>query len=150
METLIIQVTNFKEFVGEFRNPSFEPVRVSFTRTTRTSNMMRYATLNLDVQGMAHPSELIWLHFSTTIHLDPGTNKAWTDKGEALMKGYKHLKEALSAKLESLGFTVKGGRFGIQDNIQPLEADTYPWVWDKKAHVFMEESDANEAQTRSD
>jgi hypothetical protein len=134
MTPLVVKVGSFAEFQQEV--PSGK-VRLCSTESSRGgAGPIATRELALHLQALNAEQEIVWLYYSRTLQLAPG-GEPWRDLDQQLDRAWPDLNDLVKAHLQSLGYEVAGGMYGIRDNIQPLGGGLAFIRWDKAAAKFV-------------
>lgn len=134
MTPLVVKVGSFAEFQQEV--PSGK-VRLCSTESSRGgAGPLATRELALHLQAINADQEIVWLCYSRTLHLAPG-GEPWRDLDQQLDRAWPDLNDLVKARLQSLGYEVAGGMYGIPDDIQPLGGGLAFIRWDEAAAKFV-------------
>jgi hypothetical protein len=132
----IIQVTSLEQFHQEVAVPNL--IRLDLTETWAGSRGgLPEKVVSLDLMGSNFQGEIVWLHDSHRVWWAQDGPAFGRDKSiYAAMKPYYAL---VKAHLVEMGYTIRGGRYGIPDNIKPLRGYFECVKWVKEDEMFKVE-----------
>lgn len=116
-QPLIVRVGDLGAFTGEVP-PVNGPVRLILTNRSLKSGVIPTREIQLSLQGFNDLLEMVWLCESHEI--------TWLDTGpppgrdKSIYDAMFELRAAARAHLESQGYEVREGNYGLPDDIHPI------------------------------
>ncbi len=130
----VVKVGTFAEFQQEI--PAGQ-VRICSTESSR-GGTSPFATreLALHLQAINADQEIVWLCHHRTLQIAPG-GEPWRDIDRDLNRAWPGLQGLVEAHLKSLDYEIRGGMYGIPQDIQPLGGGLEFIRWDKETAEFI-------------
>lgn len=125
----VLRITSLKNFLAEVPiNPDANGPKPLLRLLNRHTEFQMSATLMLSLQGVNAQNEIVWLCEARTIswlHERPFGKVA-----ESAYLGMRELETIVRGYLESQGYEVRSGDYGLPDTIKPLasEFECAQWV----------------------
>ncbi len=118
----IVRLTSLKSFLAEVPvNPAEDGPKPLLRLLNRHTEFQMSATLLLSLQGVNAHNEIVWLceaHTISWLHDRPFGKVA-----ESAYLAMRELETIVRGYLESQGYEVRSGDYGLPDIIKPLSAD---------------------------
>lgn len=117
----VVRVTSLNGFLKEVPMPADAHLNKPVLRlSNRQAEGQHSAALLLSVQGVNKADEVVWLAEAHTISWLYG--KPFGAAAESVYAGMRELEVIVRAHLESLGYDVRSGDYGLPDDIKALSA----------------------------
>ena len=130
MSNRVVRVGSLEEFVADVPDNDSPVVRLSLTeRWDNGIGGLPRKTVELHLQGVNDLDEIVWLMESHT--LDWIREGPATPREKSIYEQMPTMRDLVRAHLESLGYEVRSGSYGIPKDIQPVRGGFECVTWRK-------------------
>ncbi|GIK42409.1 MAG: hypothetical protein BroJett011_62420 [Chloroflexota bacterium] len=137
MKSQVVLINTLADFMAEVPFPG--PVRLNLTKrrdartfgSGRIKHQIPTLHVQLDLQGVNERGEIVWLHESHELQKTPGGGEFWGPTDKSLYGQMPRLQEIVKAHLESRGYQVRGGQYGLPKTVQPVRGVFECARWEK-------------------
>jgi hypothetical protein len=154
MKPQVILISTLAEFMAEV--PPAATVRLNLTERQSSQkygggkHTMIVPTLwiHLDLQGTNAQGEIVWLHDAHELQRTPGNGEFWTPGEKSIYEQMRKMHDLVKAYLESHGYQVRGGQYGLPQTVRPVRGVFECVRWEKDGDRFKVEPATVESEVQ--
>jgi hypothetical protein len=150
---LIVKASSIKQFLDEIGPPDNgfgipTTVRISTNESSNGNRIAVIKDVGIDVQTISYENGrqiILWFHHGFRIDFGPRGDQPWTEHDKAIYAAMDELEQMLREHFANMGYDVRGGLYGIPEDIKPLNGDLSDLVaWDSVTLTFVYTEDLEE------
>jgi hypothetical protein len=134
MSPVVILITSLAEFEREVVAPAV--VRLNLTESRENTELFTYLRVKLDLQALNDQGHIVWLHDSHTLQKHRGGDDFWQPSHQSIYQQMPQAKRLVCDYLTHRGYEVRGGQYGLPDDIKPVRGQFECFDWVKEGDIF--------------
>lgn len=122
MPPIVIHINSLAEFELEAPPPATIRLNLTERQSSRkyTGNIhVPLLNVHLDLQAVNDQQQIVWLHGHWELEQQPGGG-FWGAAAASIYEQLPDAKRMIGDYLAGKGYEVRGGQFGVPDNIKPI------------------------------